>query len=97
MSNEPSLIDEVKACWDVVPGSILIFLISLTVAIARAIWGAMHDFSIIDSIGLFSPWFFPWVICIVISFVISSRSDEIDLKEKKYQKARVQAKYGARY
>lgn len=67
------------------------------IVIIAGTWGGWHNLGAVESVGLFSPWFTPWMVCVVISFFISTRSEEIKSKAKAYHSARKQAEYGARY
>lgn len=94
MDAQPTLQESIKAHWDVVPGLVFLCLLSLAIAFVRFVWVTANGGSPLEATGLFSPWFAPWVVGIVVSLRLDAETPVIEARAHTLRCERQRAQYG---
>ena len=96
---EPNLREQYQSLMETTPGMALLLALSFAIAMGRFIYvtAFLHSDSVLDAIGIFSPWFSPWVVVLVSGLIISVHSDEIEKKAKVKVKKRLSSQYSHRH
>lgn len=96
---EPNFGDEFKALIEVAPGMALSFVLALIVAIGRFFYvvAITRNDSVLEAVGLFSPWFFPWLFMLIVGTYISAYGSDIEEMARKKALKRASDQYSARH
>lgn len=97
MMNQPTIREQWRALRDVAPGLSNIIFLSLVVAIGHLWWGRAHGAGALESVGLFGPWFSPWLIAIMTGIRLSLDGPAIDARANELRKQRQRRIYGSKY
>jgi len=97
--SEPTIREQWRALVSVSPGMTLLLVLSLAVAIGRAMYviAIEHSDSFIRVIGLFDIWLAPWGLAFISGVFLAAHSPAIDRKAKALSSKRLRDAFGAKY